>query len=82
MDFTVTQGQTYAFRFEVIGTHANPSIAAGNGSVLRTEEVKKVVENAMMYITSRVAQQVSQARAAAFTPRYLGKNLSNTAPST
>ena len=45
MDFTVTQGQTYAFRFEVIGTHANPNIVSGNSAVLRTEEVKKVVEN-------------------------------------
>lgn len=62
MDFTVTQGQTYAFRFEVIGTHANPSIAAGNGSVLRTEEVKKVVENGndVYYFKVRATGQPGQ----------------------
>lgn len=45
VDFFVPKNQTYAFRFELIGTHADPKIAAGNGSVLRTEACKKVQEN-------------------------------------
>lgn len=65
MDFTVTQAQTYAFRFEVIGTHANPNIATGNGVVLRTEEVKKVVENGndVYYFKVRTTGNVGEASA-------------------
>lgn len=65
IDFTVTQGQTYAFRFEVIGTHANPNITAGNGAVLRTEEVKKVIENGndVYYFKVRATGNVGEASA-------------------
>lgn len=45
MDFTVDRGNTYAFKFTVIGSHSNPQIAAGNGVVLRTENTVKKVEN-------------------------------------
>ena len=45
MDFTVDKGNTYAFKFTVIGSKANPQIAAGNGAVLRTENTVKKVEN-------------------------------------
>lgn len=45
MDFTVDKGNTYAFKFTVIGSHSNPQIAAGNGAVLRTENTVKKVEN-------------------------------------
>lgn len=45
MDFTVGKGNTYAFKFTVIGNHSNPQIAAGNGAVLRTENTVKKVEN-------------------------------------
>lgn len=45
MDFTVAKGNTYAFKFTVIGSKANPQIAAGNGAVLRTENTVKKVEN-------------------------------------
>ena len=45
MDFTVDRGNTYAFKFTVIGSKANPQIAAGNGAVLRTENTVKKVEN-------------------------------------
>lgn len=45
MDFTVDKGNTYAFKFTVIGSHSNPQIAAGNGAVLQTENTVKKVEN-------------------------------------
>lgn len=46
VDFTVDKGHTYAFRFEIVGPQGlEPSIAAGNGNVLRTENVTKTVEN-------------------------------------
>lgn len=45
MDFTVDKGNTYAFKFTIIGSHSNPQIAAGNGAVLRTENTVKKVEN-------------------------------------
>ena len=45
MDFAVGKGNTYAFKFTVIGSKANPQIAAGNGAVLRTENTVKKVEN-------------------------------------
>lgn len=45
MDFTVDRGNTYAFKFTVIGSKANPQIAAGNGAVLQTENTVKKVEN-------------------------------------
>lgn len=45
MDFAVSKGNTYAFKFTVIGSKANPQIAAGNGAVLRTENTVKRVEN-------------------------------------
>lgn len=45
MDFAVGKGNTYAFKFTVIGSKANPQIAAGNGAVLRTENTVKRVEN-------------------------------------
>jgi len=45
MDFAVDKGNTYAFKFTVIGSHSNPQIAAGNGAVLQTENTVKKVEN-------------------------------------
>lgn len=41
-DFTKAQGDYYWFKFTVHGTHADPQIAAGNGSILRTGNCKKL----------------------------------------
>lgn len=43
--FTRPQNETYAFKFTVHGSHANPKIAAGNGNVLKTEDCYKVTES-------------------------------------
>ena len=46
IDFSVAQGCTYAFRFEIVGSRGlQPNIAVGNGAVLRTENCHKAVEN-------------------------------------
>jgi len=41
MSFTRKQGETYQVKFTVHGTHADPKIAAGDGSVLQTLNVVK-----------------------------------------
>lgn len=41
-DFTKQQGDYYWFKFTVKGTHADPKIAAGNGSVLKTGNCVKL----------------------------------------
>ena len=42
MDFTKAQGDYYWFKFTVHGSHADPQIAAGNGTVLKTGNCKKL----------------------------------------
>ena len=66
MDFTVTQDQTYQFRFEIVGPRGlQPNLVAGNGSVLQTEDVKKVVENGhdVYYFKVRAIGKPGQASA-------------------
>ena len=66
MDFTVTQDQTYQFRFEVVGPRGlQPNLVAGNGSVLQTEDVKQVVENGhdVYYFKVRAIGKPGQASA-------------------
>ncbi len=41
VSFTRSQNESYQVKFTVHGTHANPQIAAGNGSVLQTQNVVK-----------------------------------------
>ncbi len=41
VSFTRPQSETYQVKFTVYGTHDNPNIAAGNGSVLQTQNVTK-----------------------------------------
>ncbi|WP_050696610.1 hypothetical protein [Anaeromassilibacillus senegalensis] len=41
-DFTKPQGDYYWFKFTVHGTHEDPKIAAGNGSILKTGNCKKM----------------------------------------
>lgn len=45
VSFTRVQGETYQVKFTVHGTHANPKIAAGNGSVLQTLNVIKTKDS-------------------------------------
>lgn len=46
MDFSLKEGSSYAFRFEVKGTRdLTPNIVTGNGSILSTQNVRKCVEN-------------------------------------
>jgi GH25 family lysozyme M1 (1,4-beta-N-acetylmuramidase) len=66
VDFTVEQGKTYAFRFEVMGPRGlAPNIVAGNGKVLQTESVRKVVErgNDVYYFQVRAIGQPGEASA-------------------
>ena len=66
MDFTVTQDQTYQFRFEIVGPRGlEPHIVAGNGNVLRTENVTKAVENGhdVYYFKVRAIGKPGQASA-------------------
>ena len=66
IDFTVTQDQTYQFRFEIVGPQGlQPNLVAGNGSVLQTEDVKKVVENGhdVYYFKVRAIGKPGQASA-------------------
>ena len=66
MDFTVTQDQTYQFRFEIVGPRGlQPNLVAGNGSVLQTEDVKQVVENGhdVYYFKVRAIGKPGQASA-------------------
>lgn len=39
---TVTQGSSYTVKFTAQGTHENPGITVGNGSVLQTQLLKKM----------------------------------------
>lgn len=39
---TVAQGSSYTVKFTVHGTHENPGITVGNGSVLQTQLLKKL----------------------------------------
>ena len=43
--FCLPQGQTYQVKFTVHGTHANPNIAAGNGSILQTQSTTKTKDS-------------------------------------
>ena len=66
MDFTVTQDQTYQFRFEIVGPRGlEPHIVAGNGNVLRTENVTKADENGhdVYYFKVRAIGKPGQASA-------------------
>ena len=45
IDFTVPKSNTYAFKFTIHGSHSCPKIVAGNGAVLRTENVTKRIES-------------------------------------
>lgn len=65
MDFTRPQNLTYQVKFTVHGTHANPNIVAGNGAVLRTENVVKKVENGndTYYFKVRAVGKVGSASA-------------------
>ena len=42
INFTKAQGDYYWFKFTVHGSHEDPQIAAGNGSVLKTGNCKKL----------------------------------------
>ncbi len=63
--FTRPYNETYAFKFTVHGTNANPKIVAGNGAVLRTENCYKVVEagNDVYYFKVRAIGQPGTASA-------------------
>lgn len=41
VSFSRPQNETYQVKFTVYGTHENPNITAGNGSVIQTQSVKK-----------------------------------------
>jgi len=45
ISFTRVQNETYQVKFTVHGTHENPKIAAGNGSVLQTQNVVKTKDS-------------------------------------
>ena len=45
VSFTRQQNETYQVKFTVHGTHENPHIAAGNGSVLQTLNVVKTKDS-------------------------------------
>lgn len=45
ISFTRVQNETYQVKFTVYGTHENPKIAAGNGSVLQTQNVVKTKDS-------------------------------------
>lgn len=45
ISFTRVQNETYQVKFTVHGTHDNPQIAAGNGSVLQTQNVVKTKDS-------------------------------------
>lgn len=45
VSFTRPQNETYQVKFTVYGTHANPQIVAGNGSVLQTQNVTKTKDS-------------------------------------
>ena len=63
--FTRPYNETYAFKFTIHGTNANPKIVAGNGAVLRTENCHKVVEsgNDVYYFKVRAIGQPGTASA-------------------
>ena len=44
VNFTLNRNDVYSYKMTVHGTHENPHIAAGDGSILRTESVRHTVE--------------------------------------
>lgn len=82
MDFTKAQGDYYWFKFTVHGSHADPQIAAGNGTVLKTGNCKKLkMPKARMNTASRYGQSENQARHLPSTLHSQGKNPSSTVSS-